>query len=148
MPTGLFNHSVDAKGRVFIPAKFRPDLGTRFTLFKCPTDTCLRAYNEENWKKYKKKLAKIKDKNNRLRRLIFSSSYEVETDSQGRILIPADLLEESHIRDKAVIIGMDRWVEIWDPAEHRSAMDPDDNETLSEIMTSLDSDDDDEDDDF
>ncbi|MBE6764291.1 MAG: cell division/cell wall cluster transcriptional repressor MraZ [Clostridia bacterium] len=146
MPIGKFNHNIDAKGRVFVPARFRPELGNRFTIFKSPTENCIRAYNEENWIKYKKKLAKIKDLKNNLRRMIFSSSYEVETDSQGRILIPSELLEMTDISDKAVIVGMDRWVEIWEPKEYDKVYGAGDAESLYEMAAYLDSDDDCDDD--
>lgn len=142
MPVGKYTHNVDVKGRVFVPSKFRPDLGNHFTIFLSPKDKCIRAYNEDNWNKYRKKLARIKDPDNGLRRLIFSSASDVETDSQGRILIPSEMLSDIGVTEKMVIVGMDRWVEMWEPDEYDRVFGINKKGEYTQMLVDLDAEDD------
>lgn len=114
MLIGSYLHNVDAKGRVFIPAKFRLDLGSHFYIYRSH-DGCIRAYAEEEWKEVVEKLKHSTVKSNQLRRRILSSTVEVEMDTQGRVLIPDDLRRAAMIIDKVKVVGMADWVEFWNP---------------------------------
>jgi len=114
MLIGSFLHNVDTKGRVFIPAKFRLDLGSHFYVYRSH-DGCIRAYGEAEWKLVLDKLKNSTVKSNQLRRRILSSTVEVDMDSQGRVLIPEELRKFALIVDKVKIVGMADWVEFWNP---------------------------------
>ena len=94
-----YNHTIDAKGRMILPAKFREGLGNRFVLSR-GIDQCLTIYPLENWEKLASSLQKLsftKSSVRTLRRFLIGSSTEVECDKQGRVLIPSHLREYAGI---------------------------------------------------
>lgn len=93
--SGEYHHSLDTKGRLIVPAKFREILGSRFWIGK-GFDQCLQIYDEEDWEAFSnslKALPKNSDKARKLVRYFMSGTVEVEIDKQGRILLPAQLRE-------------------------------------------------------
>ena len=123
---GTATHNVDAKGRVFIPSKFRSEMRTRLVLCRAP-DGCVRAYLPEEWETVAKAYQATSVKALKLRRRLFASAETVELDSQGRMLIPEGLRAEMGITDKVKIVGMDTWMEFWDPAKYDEVMSADDD---------------------
>jgi len=112
---GEFNHTVDAKGRLIVPSKFREKLGETFVVTK-GFDRCLSIYDEENWAKVQEKLAQmpmLTESSRTIRRMMVGSATETEFDKQGRVLIPAPLREYAHIEKDAVLIGNIDHIEIW-----------------------------------
>lgn len=113
---GEYRHSLDQKGRVIIPSKFREGLGDRFILTK-GLEECLFAYSSEEWNNLELKLKSLPftDKNVRaFVRFFFSGATECELDKQGRILIPQNLREYAKLERDVYIIGVSTRVEIWD----------------------------------
>lgn len=113
---GEFNHSVDAKGRVIVPSKFRDKLGESFVVTK-GFDRCLSIYDMENWTEVQEKLVKmpmLTEDARTIRRMMAGSATEAECDKQGRILLPAPLREYAGIKKDAVMIGNIDHIEIWD----------------------------------
>ncbi|MCL2486098.1 MAG: division/cell wall cluster transcriptional repressor MraZ [Oscillospiraceae bacterium] len=111
---GGFLHNVDIKGRVFIPARFRPVLGARF--YVCANhDGCIRGYNEQGWAEFMEKLSRLTIEANQILRKIYGSTTELEMDQQGRVLLPEELRAHAKITDKTKIIGMGGWMEFWNP---------------------------------
>ena len=112
---GEFQHSLDTKGRIIVPAKFREDLGEKFILTR-GLDNCLFVYPKEEWALMEEKLKKLpltKADARAFVRFLFSGATECELDKQGRILIPVNLRDYSNIDKDAVIIGVSNRVEIW-----------------------------------
>jgi len=112
---GEFQHSIDSKGRLIIPSKFREGLGDSFVLTK-GLDDCLFVYPLNEWKNFEEKLKSLPVSSKDARafvRFFFSGATECELDKQGRILLPANLREHSKIEKDAVIIGVSTRVEIW-----------------------------------
>lgn len=112
---GEFNHSVDVKGRVIMPAKFRELLGEKFVVTK-GFDKCLAVYGIESWEALQEKLSlmpMVSSDARILRRMIVGSAAEAETDKQGRILLPSPLRVYAGIEKEAVVIGNIDHVEIW-----------------------------------
>ncbi|QNO16297.1 division/cell wall cluster transcriptional repressor MraZ [Alkalicella caledoniensis] len=112
---GEFQHNLDTKGRIIVPAKFRDDLGEKFILTR-GLDNCLFVYPHNEWAIMEEKLKKLpltKADARAFVRFFFSGATECELDKQGRILIPANLREYSKIDKDAVIIGVSNRVEIW-----------------------------------
>lgn len=114
MLVGTFVHTVDVKGRIFIPARFRLVLGTHFYLCKS-FDGCIRAYCEEEWKKLVALISQLSIQGNKFKRLVLGSAVEVDADAQGRILLPEELRTEAMITDRCKIVGMESWAEFWCP---------------------------------
>lgn len=118
MLMGEYQHTIDAKGRLFMPAKLREDLGGTFILSQ-GLDGCLFVYDMKEWGKLVAKLngLPMTNKNARmLSRFFFSGAAEVECDKQGRILLPATLRSFAGLDKNAVIVGVGSRAEIWDAA--------------------------------
>lgn len=112
---GQYEHTIDAKGRVIIPAKFREELGDRFVLTK-GLDNCLFVYSLEEWKNIEAKLKTLpltKKDARAFTRFFLAGAVECEIDKQGRILIPANLREHAKIEKDVIFIGVSTRVEIW-----------------------------------
>ena len=100
--TGQFSHNIDAKGRLFIPASLRKELGQTFHV-TVGQDHCLSVYSDESWAYNEvKKL-----------RALFAYAADCEPDSQGRILIPAKLREYAGLTKEVVVVGSFDRAEIW-----------------------------------
>lgn len=110
---GEYRHTLDPKNRLFIPAKFRDQLGTKFFLVM-GSDHCISVYSETAWQERDAQLNELPEsKAGRLKRIVYSSLAEVEPDAQGRILIPTTLRNYANLSKNAVIIGVSNHAEIW-----------------------------------
>ncbi len=113
---GEYEHTVDQKGRLTIPAKYREHVDT--AMVTRGLDRNIVLYPPAAWEELAARLRALPmtDPNARaLQRLIFSGAQEVSPDKQGRVLIPPYLREYAGITDHAVIAGMESYVEIWNP---------------------------------
>jgi MraZ protein len=116
--TGEYRHTVDDKGRIAVPAKFRVQLGAGAVVSRW-LDACLAIHTQAGWDALATKVAAlpITDQNaRRFQRLIFAGAAEVELDRQGRILLPGYLREHIDLRTEAVVVGSRDHAEIWVPA--------------------------------
>ncbi len=114
---GEFTHTVDEKGRVTIPSRFRADMAQGIVITR-GFDGCLTVYPLDEWKTLAKRVSAlpITDRSARdFRRFVFASACDAAPDRQGRVLIPSRLLEYAHIDDQVVIVGMNTYLEIWSP---------------------------------
>lgn len=112
---GEYQHSIDNKNRMKVPAKLKEGLSNVFIMTK-GLDGCLYAYPVDEWKKLEEKLKSLPITNKDARafvRFIFSGAAEIETDKQGRALIPQNLIEYASIVKDIVSIGVSTRVEIW-----------------------------------
>ncbi|MBS3977650.1 MAG: division/cell wall cluster transcriptional repressor MraZ [Syntrophomonadaceae bacterium] len=112
---GEFHHSIDEKGRLTLPARFRDGLGERFVITK-GLDNCLFVYPMDEWANLEQKLRVLPFTNGDARafvRFFLSGAAECELDRQGRILLPANLREYGQLEKDAVVIGVSSRVEIW-----------------------------------
>jgi MraZ protein len=112
---GEYQHSIDAKGRVFIPAKFREGLGENFIVTK-GLDNCLFVYSLPEWRLLEKKLKELpftKADTRAFVRFFFAGATECELDKQGRIIIPVSLRSYAELERDIVFIGVSSRVEIW-----------------------------------
>lgn len=119
MLMGQFQHTLDPKGRLIIPSKFREQLGESFILTK-GLDRCLFVYPKSEWSALEQKLKALpltKKEARAFIRFFFSGAVEVELDKQGRILIPPMLREYARIEKDVVIIGVSNRAEIWSAKE-------------------------------
>lgn len=112
---GEYEHSVDAKGRVIMPAKLREDIGEKFIITK-GLDGCLFAYSKTEWNNFEEKLKTLPLTNKNARdfvRFFLSGAVECEIDKQGRFLIPNNLRTYATLEKEIIIIGVGTRVEIW-----------------------------------
>ena len=112
-----YTHTIDSKGRMILPAKFRQELGKDFILAP-GFDTCLCIYPRETWDSFIAKLQKLPQTNRsvrKIKRYLIGRSTEMECDRQGRILIPQHLRTLAELKKEAKIIGTGPTIEIWDP---------------------------------
>jgi len=121
---GEFEHSIDDKGRVAIPARFREELGEGMVLTR-GFDQCLQAFPRQIWQLLAQKVSSLSLGNpeaRNLRRMLFSNAAEVEVDRQGRILVPQNLREYAGLVEQVVITGMDTYFELWSSEHWRTMM--------------------------
>jgi MraZ protein len=112
---GEFEHSIDDKGRVAIPARFREELAEGMVLTR-GFDACLQAFPRHVWQQLSQKVSSLSlgsPEARNLRRILFSNAAEVEVDRQGRILVPQNLREYAGLAEQVVITGMDTYFELW-----------------------------------
>lgn len=110
--TGQFSHSIDAKGRLFIPAPLRKELGQTFHV-TVGQDHCLSVYSDESWAAFMAKLKELSYNEVKKLRALFAYAADCEPDSQGRILIPAKLREYAGLTKEVVVVGSFDRAEIW-----------------------------------
>ncbi|SHF42080.1 MraZ protein [Desulforamulus putei DSM 12395] len=116
---GEFQHNIDSKGRLIIPARFREGLGDRFIVTK-GLDNCLFVYPLQEWAEVEQKLKSLPFARADARafvRFFFSGATECEVDKQGRILLPNNLREYAKLDKETVIVGVSTRVEIWSKEE-------------------------------
>lgn len=138
---GEYNHTVDAKGRLIIPAKFREALGDEFVVTK-GLDGCLFVYSSESWQAFEEKLQQLPltSKNARqFTRFFLAGAAACELDKQGRILLPQVLREFSQLEKEVVLVGVANRVEIWSKERWQASMQDydDDMDEIAENMESL-----------
>ena len=112
---GEYEHSIDTKGRVAVPAKFRTQLEGGLVVTR-GFERCLQVYPMEQWQALSERVSSLSlgsTEARQLRRLLFASAFDTELDKQGRILLPAGLREYASIGDTAVVAGMNTYFEIW-----------------------------------
>ena len=118
MFTGEYRHSVDEKGRVAVPSKFRAQLAEGAFVSRW-LDECLAIHTRAGWEALAAKVAELQiaDQGSRLfQRFIFAGAFEAEVDRQGRILVPAYLREAAALDTDAVVVGSRDHAEIWAPS--------------------------------
>lgn len=136
---GEYNHTVDAKGRLIVPSKFREQLGDEFVVTK-GLDGCLFVYENTEWKILEEKLKALPLTNanaRKITRFFLAGATLCEVDKQGRILLPAVLREFAGIEKDAVMVGVGNRIEIWSKESWASANVYDDMDDIAESMEGL-----------
>lgn len=123
MLIGEYNHTIDAKGRLIIPSKYREELGEHFIVTK-GFDGCLFVYDDANWQKLLEKLQSLpfSNKDSRdLGRFFMGSAIDGEYDKQGRVLLSAALRKHAELEKDVVLVGLGNHIEIWNKERWDSA---------------------------
>ncbi|WP_071130819.1 division/cell wall cluster transcriptional repressor MraZ [Enterococcus timonensis] len=113
---GEFQHTIDPKGRLTMPAKFREALGEKFVVTR-GLDGCLFGYPLSEWEQMETKFEQMPVSKKDARtfvRYFYSSATECEIDKQGRINIPSSLRTHATLSKNCVVIGVSNRIEIWD----------------------------------
>ena len=134
-----YNHTVDTKGRLIVPSKFREILGEQFVVTK-GMDGCLFAFSNDDWKVFEEKLKALPITNKNARkfaRFFLAGAADVEVDKQGRILLPQHLREFGEIDKDVVLVGVGSRIEIWDRDKWIVENSDDDMDVIGESMESI-----------
>lgn len=138
---GEYSHTIDTKGRLIIPSKFREELGETFVVTK-GLDGCLFVFSDEEWKAFEIKLKSLPLTNKNARqfaRFFVAGATPCELDKQGRILLPATLREFAGLEKDVVLTGMMNRIEIWskDKWNENNSLDDVAMDEIAEQMTDL-----------
>ncbi len=110
--TGQYQHSIDAKGRLFIPSRLREELGVTFYV-AMGADPCLSVYSEASWARFTEKFESLPYSRAKAVRPIFANAAKCEPDAQGRILLPQKLRAYAQLEKDVTVIGVSNHAEIW-----------------------------------
>lgn len=139
MLIGEYEHSLDTKGRIIMPAKLRDDIGECFIITK-GLDGCLFIFSQKEWLNFETKLKELplSDKNARnFVRFFLSGATECELDKQGRFLIPSNLRDAAELEKETIIIGVGTRIEIWDKGKWEKSEENISADEIAENMTML-----------
>ena len=136
--TGVYQHSLDAKGRLFIPAKLREELGEVFYV-TISMEKCLTAYSSESWDRFLEKIKAMPKVKQIKMRPLFSHAAKCELDAQGRILLPQALRNFAGLVKNVAVVGSGECTEFWD-SETWAAVDAVETtpENIADVFTELD----------
>lgn len=136
---GEYNHTIDAKGRVIVPSKFRETLGEEFVVTK-GLDGCLFVYDNSEWAAFEEKLKSLPITNKDARafvRFFLAGAASVEVDKQGRILLPGSLRDFAELKKDVVLIGVGSRIEIWSRERWEGTASFEDMDEIAEHMADL-----------
>ncbi len=134
-----YNHTVDAKGRLIIPSRFREVLGEEFVISK-GMDGCLFVYANDDWAAFEQKLTSLPMTNKEARkfaRFFLAGAAQVELDKQGRILLPQALREFAELDKDVVLVGVGSRIEIWSKERYEAESDDVDMDDIAASMEEL-----------
>ena len=114
---GKYRHTVDAKGRLFVPSKLREELGDAFYV-TLGLDHCLSVYTQGSWQKIMDRYAELPMAKARSLRFFFANAAQCEPDKQGRFLLPAELRKYAGLEQEVCFIGQGDHAEIWNAATY------------------------------
>ncbi len=137
MLSGEFRHTLDPKNRLFIPAKHREELGESFMVARSIRENCLQVYSMSEWEKYIEPIKKMNRKDSEMiLRSLHRNAAQVSPDSQGRIVLPASLVQHANIVKGAVVVGCGTYAEIWSEEIYDKTLE---EENLDDIRAVLES---------
>ena len=132
MFTGEYEHNVDAKNRIFVPARFRDELGETFMVARDLRGARLKLFSLAGWQQY---IAPIMEQERKISekalRYLHRNALQVSPDSQGRKLLSRELLDYAEIEKSAVIVGCSNYVEIWSKENYDRELEGEDSEAIS-----------------
>ena len=138
---GEYNHTIDAKGRLIIPSKFREGLGEEFVVTK-GLDGCLVVFPNDEWHAFEEKLKALPLTNKNARqfaRFFVAGATPCELDKQGRVLLPGTLRDFAGLDKDVVLTGMLNRIEVWSKAKwnENNCLDDSAMDEIAEQMTDL-----------
>ncbi len=137
MLLGEYKHNLDPKNRIFIPAKFREELGEGFIVAQSLREECLRVYSKEEWNAYIEPFTRLEGKDrDRIIRRVSRNATQVTPDSQGRIVLTPALIDFACLEKNAVIVGCGKYAEIWSEADHAAMVKEEDMVDMKALLES------------
>ncbi len=140
MLSGEFKHAIDAKNRLFIPAKHREELTSEnesFMVAKSIREKCLKVYSMSEWEEYISPIKKMERKDSeRILRALHKDAAQVTPDSQGRIILPAALVSYAGIVKGAVVVGCGTYSEIWAEEAYEQMLEEENLDSMKTLLES------------
>ena len=137
MFSGMSNHSVDSKGRIVLPAKFREELGESFYLARGFGNPCVQVMSKEQFKALSERISELPaNKAMALQYSFTASAVEVTPNASGRVMIPQTMRDYAEIEGDALVIGMNKRIEIWSGKKFEQFMDSQ-KDVIAEALTML-----------
>ena len=137
MMLGSFKHGIDTKNRLFIPSKFREELGESFVIARSPRGKCLRVFPAEEWNATLKKYDSLDARDREvIVRALTRNAAQVSPDTQGRVVLPPELMSIAELEKNVYIIGCQTYCEIWSEANHTVMEEEESWEKMVAIMES------------
>ena len=134
---GMSDHSLDAKGRVILPAKFREELGDSFYLTR-GFERCVQVLSAAEFDRLREQIRQLPaDKALSLQYMLISPAVLVAPNSQGRVIIPQKLREDAGLSGEVTVVGMDTRIEIWDKAAFDAFMERQKQASVQEALELL-----------
>ena len=131
MLSGEYTHTLDAKNRLFIPAKHREELGSVFVVVRSIRGNCLKVFSMTEWEKFVAPIKALPRKTSEdTLRFLNRNAAQVSPDSQGRILLPVGLVEHAQITKGAVVVGCGDYSEIWSEELYAKQIEEEDQEAI------------------
>ena len=135
---GEFSHTIDAKGRIIIPAKYREALGLKCVISK-GRDGALNIYTNETWEKFDEKFSQMPQSDPKIRRYIrdfYGNASDLEPDNNGRVMIPQKLKDYAGLKKDVITVGAFDHLEIWDAETYNSYIENDSfsDEETAEVL--------------
>ena len=139
MYKGEYNHTIDEKGRIIVPAKLRDELGETFVITK-GLDGCLWVFDNEEWEKVEEKINELPfniKEARLLSRFMIAGAFDAEPDKQGRVMIPQSLREYADLKRDVVLAGVGRKLELWSKERYEQAGDFGDMDEIANKLMEL-----------
>ena len=134
---GEFRHNLDAKNRLFIPAKFREELGESFVVAKLMRGECLRVCSVAEWDKYIEPIRQMNRKDSeKILRNLTKEAIQVSPDSQGRVVLTPDLIKYAEIDKNTYIVGCGHYSEIWSDTNYEAMVEEEDLASMRDLLES------------
>ena len=135
---GEHRHSIDAKNRLFIPAKFRDELKESFIVAKPLRGKCLRICTKDAWNSYLEPIRKLPRPEAEVAlRVLTKDASEVSPDAQGRVNLSGDLVKKAELGKNVVIVGCNDYIEVWAEAEFARLFESYDEEKVYDHLMDL-----------
>jgi MraZ protein len=137
--TGEFRHSIDAKGRVAVPARFRAELAIGAHVARW-LDNCLAIFPNQAWQQLADRVGEQRYADAGARafsRFLFSGAFDVELDGQGRVVLPAGLRDFAGLKADAVVVGALDHIEIWEPGRWAAQAEDMNSDVFAERVSNL-----------
>ena len=135
---GRYEHTVDAKNRMFVPAKFKEALGASFKVTYNDFNKCILVYSDDEWSKYEEKISQLPSLQfEDFIRSIYSNTVDVQIDSQGRIVLPQFLKDKVNIQKNVLVMGVGSHLEIWAQEEYEEKQKSVDMNKIKDLMMNL-----------
>ncbi len=132
---GEQRHTVDSKNRLFVPSKYREELGTQVVVAKSITAKCIWVYSKENWEKFEERINSIPQiEAAPVISWLYANSEDLEIDSQGRLALPVKFVKYAGIIKNIVSAGARDHLEIWEENEFDNFIDSADVSALRDIL--------------
>lgn len=135
--TGEYQHALDNKGRIFIPARLRDELGpTAYVTLSM--DRCLSVYSEESWNGLIEKVNALPYVRQRKMRPLFAHAVRCEMDAQGRILLPQNLRDWAGLEKNVAVVGCNNHAELWDSESWKAVLEEETSpENIAAVLEEL-----------